>query len=287
MKNRLTRKSERISLNVLCVLFIVYAVTLAFPFVWLLYNACKGADEFWANPWMLPQDFFGNIANYAIIFFDFDMLNMFLNTLFMSAAMATLSVFFHCCVAYAYAQHEFRLKRLLYAVAIIPVIISVAGTQPAMYKLINEIGFYDNMALYVLTATSGFGFDFLIMSSVFQNMSGTYREAAEMDGAGKWRTFLLIYMPQATAVITAMWILGFIGVWNEYMTPYLYLPSYQTFSTGIYYMQQQITTGSSAYYNDYPKLFAAIIITILPVIVIFVVFQEKIMQFSLGGGIKE
>ena len=113
MKNCLTRKSERISLTVLCVLFFVYAVTLAFPFLWLLYNACKGADEFWADPWALPQNFFGNFANYGIIFVDFDMLTMFFNTLFMSAAMATLSVFFHCCVAYAYAQHEFRLKKLL------------------------------------------------------------------------------------------------------------------------------------------------------------------------------
>lgn len=287
MKNRLIRKSERISLTVLCVLFFMYAITLVFPFLWLLYNSCKGADEFWMNPWDRPQNFFGNLSNYSIIFVDFDMLTMFLNTVFMSAAIATLSVFFHCCVAYAYAQHEFRLKKLLYVVAIIPMIVSVAGTQPAMYKLINEIGFYDNMVLYVLTATNGFGFDFLLMASVFQNISGNYREAAEMDGAGKWRVYLLIYMPQASAIITAMWILGFISVWNEYVTPYLYLPSYQTFSTGIYYMQQQVTTGSSVYHNDYPKLFAAIIITILPIIVIFVAFQKKIVQYSLGGGIKE
>ena len=52
-------------------------------------------------------------------------------------------------------------------------------------------------------------------------------------------------------------------------------------------MQQQVTTGSSVYHNDYPKLFAAIIITILPIIAIFVAFQKKIVQYSLGGGIKE
>ena len=287
MKTCLTRRSERISLTVLCVLFFVYAATLAFPFLWLLYNACKGVEEFRVDPWAFPQDFFGNIANYGTVFMQFDMLNMLLNTVFMSAAMATLSVFCHCCVAYAYAQHNFRLKKLLYAVAVIPLIISVAGTQPAMYELINKIGFYDNMPLYVLTAANGFGFDFLIMASVFQNISGTYREAAEIDGAGKWRIFLFIYMPQASAMITAMWILGVIGVWNEYMTPYLYLPSYPTFSTGIFYLQEEVTNGNSVFSLDYPKLFAAIIITVLPVIVIFVVFQEKIMQFSLGGGIKE
>lgn len=284
---RLKRKSERISLNILCVLFIIYAVTLAFPFLWLIYNSCKGKIEFFLDPWAVPQNFFGYLGNYAVIFTKFNMGAMFYNSLFLSAAIPTISVFCHACVAYAYAQHEFRLKKLLYVVAILPMIVTVTGTLPAQYRLINDMGLYDNMYLYVLTAANGFGFDFLILASVFQNMSKTYREAAEIDGAGKWRVFLQIYLPQASAVLTAMWILGFIGVWNDYMTPYLFLPSYQTLSTGIYYLRSQISVGNSEFSNDYPKLFAAMIISILPVIIIFVAFQEKIMSFSLGGGIKE
>ena len=138
----------------------------------------------------------------------------------------------------------------------------------------------------LLTATSGFGFPFLIFSSVFQNISKTYHEAAEIDGAGNWRIFLQIYLPQLSAVFGAQWLLGFIGIWNDYMTPYLYLPSHQTLSVGIYTISSQVSNGFSQFSGDYPKLFAAMIISIVPVVVLFMAFQKKIMNFSMGGGIK-
>lgn len=190
------------------------------------------------------------------------------------------------CTAYAYAKHEFKLKRALYIVGIIPMVVSIAGTLPANYKLINDLGIYDNMYLYVLTGTTGFGMNFLLLSSVFQNISTTYREAAEIDGAGQWRIFLQIYVPQASGIITAMWILGFISVWNEYLAPQLYLPSFKTLSTGVYSLQKDLLSASGKYPYDYPKLFSAMLITVIPVIAIFIIFQEKIMNYSFGGGIK-
>lgn len=71
------------------------------------------------------------------------------------------------------------------------------------------------------------------------------------------------------------------------MTPYLYLPSHQTLSVGIYDISLKVSLGFSEFSGDYPKLFAAMIITIIPVIALFAAFQKKIMSFSMGGGIKE
>ena len=84
----------------------------------------------------------------------------------------------------------------------------------------------------------------------------------------------------------AQWLLGFIGIWNDYMTPYLYLPSHQTLSVGIYYISSQVTNGFSQFSGDYPKLFAAMLISIVPVVALFAAFQKKIMSVSMGGGIK-
>ena len=159
--------------------------------------------------------------------------------------------------------------------------------MPTAYKLMNDIGFYNNMYLWVFTAAGGFGVNFLLMGSVFQNISSTYREAAEIDGAGQWRIFLSIYIPQASGLITAMWILAFIGHWNDYSGPYIYIPDWHTLSTGIYDLRTEISVGNGKYGGDYPKLFAGMLITVIPVVVIFIVFQEKIMNYSFGGGIKE
>ena len=264
-----------------------YAVTLAFPFLWLLYNSMKGNLEFAKDPLAFPAHIGTNIKNYVVIFQEFDMGTMFYNSLFLAIASPTVSIFFHMCTAYAYARHEFKCKKLLYILGITPMVVSIAGTLPTSYKLINDLGIYDNMYLWLLTGTAGFGMNFLLLASVFQNISGTYREAAEIDGAGPWRIFLRIYVPQASGIITAMWILGFIGVWNEYINPQLYFPSYKTLSTGIYNLQSQITSGNGKFSGDYPKLFASMLISIIPIIAIFIIFQEKIMNYSFGGGIKE
>ena len=219
------------------------------------------------------------------MFKQYDMGTMFYNSLFLALASPTVSIFCHMCTAYAYSKHEFKLTRALYILGITPMIVSVAGTLPTSYKLIHDLGIYDNMYLWILTGTGGFGMNFLLLASVFQNISTTYREAAEMDGAGQWRIFLRIYVPQASGIITALWILGFIGVWNEYMAPLLYLPSYKTLSTGIKDLEANLLAGGMGEKNR-PKIFAAMLITVMPVIIIFIIFQEKIMNYSFGGGIK-
>ena len=109
-------------------------------------------------------------------------------------------------------------------------------------------------------------------------------EAAVIDGAGYWRTFIQIILPQTTGLTGTLWILGFIGMWNNFETTFVFLPSYQTIATGIKYIGDNITSGE--YALDYPKYFAAILLTTLPRVVLFLIFQKRIMQLSLGGGIK-
>lgn len=280
------KRPYRKTLTVLAVIFSLYAVTLIFPFLWLIVNSLKTKYEFNMHPWDFPSAPFAQFANYGKIFSEFNLGSMFLNSIILSILMPAITVFCCSCVGYAYATHEFKLKRVLYWVALLPMIVSVAGTLPAQYNLIVNLGFYDNIPGMLLTATNGFGFNFLVMASVYQNISPHYRESAEIDGAGKWRIYLQIYMPQALTVLVSIWLLGFIGTWNDYMTPYLFLPSHQTLSVGIYYISQQVSIGNSQFSGDYPKLFAAMILSILPVLVLFACFQDKVMNLTVGGGIK-
>ena len=286
-RKSIKRIGERISLNIICGIFIIYGITLIYPFIWLLYNSVKDGKSFVENPVAFPafNEIIPNLENYKIMFEQYDMWTMFYNSLFLAVASPTVSIFCHMCTAYAYAKHEFKLKKALYILGITPMVVSVAGTLPTSYGLINDLKIYDNMYLWILTGTGGFGMNFLLLASVFQNISTTYREAAEMDGAGQWRTFLQIYVPQASGIITALWILGFIGVWNEYLSPQLYLPSYPTLSTGIKKLEANLLAGGVGEKNR-PKIFAAMLITVMPVILIFIIFQEKIMNYSFGGGIK-
>ena len=280
------KRRQSLPLTVLGVIFFVYSLTLIFPLLWLLYNSVKGKVEFFMNPWHVPEKPFAYLANYGVVFREFDVARMLFNSVFLSLLGPVITLFCTACVSYAYARHTFKGKKLLYAVAMIPMVVNVAGTQPALYKLLNNMGVYDNIFGILLLFTTGFGMNFLLLSSVFVNISGAYKEAAEIDGAGRWRIFLTIYLPQAGSLMSALFILSVINTWNDYTTPYLYLPSHQTLATGIYKLSREITIANSEFSDEYPKLFAAMIVSIAPILILFIAFQKKIMQFAVGGGIK-
>ena len=213
---------------------------------------------------------------------------MFLNTIYLAFVPPIFSLFFTCCTAYAYARHQFKLKGLLYTILIIPMVVNIAGTLPTTYKLIRDLGVYNNIFLIMITGWSGAGFNFLLVSSVFENISGTYKEAAQIDGAGHWRIFLTIYVPQASNLLISMYVLAVIGAWNDYMTPYLYLPEFPTLATGIYELRSKVEKSRDPlYYDQWPRMFAVMIWSILPVLAMFIAFQDRIMTMTSGGGIKE
>lgn len=261
-------------------------MTLIFPFLWLIYNSVKDKTEFFLHPWDFPSNIIKGLSNYSVAFKEFGLGKMLLNTVILSVCAPLISIFFTACAAYAYGKVRFKGRELLYAVAMIPMLINIAGTQPATYRLLNNIGLFDNYGILVIY-TGGFGVNFMLLASVFVNISDTYREAAEIDGAGRWRIFLTIYIPQASKMLLAMYILAFIGMWNNYETVRLYMPSFETLATGVRTLEGRMTVGNDPYLNDYPKLYATMVLSIVPVLALFFIFQNQIMKIEMGGGVKE
>ena len=268
-------------------IFFLYSLTLIFPVLWLVYNSIKSKTEFFLQPWAVPKSPVKYFSNYLTVFQDFNVGAMFANSVFLALLSPLVSVFFHCCTAYAYARHNFKLKPLVYVLAITPMVVSIAGTLPTQYKLINRLGIYDNMFLYLILSAAGTGYNFMLLASVFGNISNTYKEAAQIDGAGNWRIFLTIYIPQAFNMIISLYILGVISTWNDFSSPFLFLPSHPTLAVGIKRIGDLIASGSVQYGGDWPKLFATMVLSILPILLLFIVFQKRIMRMTAGGGIKE
>ena len=269
-------------LIVTCVIFSIYAVVLIFPELWLLVNSFKDFLEFSDSPWGIPQKL--QWSNYAFIFENFAMGEAFINSIILCLACPTAGVISTTFAAYALSKFEFRGKKILYFIHILPMLICITGSTSTMYMFFNDLGIYDTFFSMIWSSAGGVGMNFLLVYAVFKNVSRTYMEAAEIDGADDFTVFIKIMLPQAIGIVGTLWMLSFIGQWNEYASYQLFLPSHPTVSTALVSIQTNVTSG--IYANHYPEFFAAIMITILPVIVIFLVFQEQIMQISLGGGIK-
>ena len=279
-KTKKAKRENRGIMGVLFVLFCIYAATLLLPLVWMLINSFKpDNNEFFYAQWKFTSF---TLENYRLLFVgENNILEMLFNSIILALIIPTVSTFFSLCAGHAVASFDYKLRNVIYFIFLMPMFVSVAGTTPYVYKLLNDLGLFDKHIGLVVMSCGVSGMGFLMYYSAFRNISRTYSEAAMIDGAGYWRTFLQILIPQTKNLVAAQWVMGFIGTWNDFAGPYLYLPSHPTLGVGVKEISDKVDLGYS-----YPELFANIVLMLVPMLVLYFAFQKKIMTVSLGGGIK-
>ena len=158
--------------------------------------------------------------------------------------------------------------------------IPVVGTLPASFRLSAALRIYDTPLQPIVTCAGGFGFNFLIMYAFFKNMPWSYAEAVFMDGGNDFIAFFKVMLPMAVGPIVTLSIIASISCWNDYTSIILFMPSYQTVASGLYYVQLTM-------FDKYPTIYyAALFISMIPVIVVFAIFSEQIMKNMSVGGLK-
>ena len=108
----------------------------------------------------------------------------------------------------------------------------------------------------------------------------SYAESAFIDGAGHFKTFTKIMLPSVKPILASLFVVNFMGAWNDYMTSYLYMPSYAPLSLMVYLLRDDATRIS------YPVYLAVVVISIIPIIALFISFQKLIMENTTIGGLK-
>lgn len=268
---------------VVFILLAFYAFTLIYAMGWAVLSSLKTQTEFSTNLVGLPKEWqFGNYlqAFRSVQAGGHNMFEMFFNSIWYSCGGALLGVAASAMVAYVVAKYEFPGRGLIYAVALVTMMIPVVGSFPSQYRMYSRLGILDSPLLLV-TKFSGFGFNFVMLYSFFKTLSWTYAEAGFIDGASHLKVFLKVMLPQALPVMGSLFLVATVQLWNEYMEPNLFLQSHPTLSSGLYVFQLEMTRGT-----NYPLLFAGLIVSVIPVIILFAKFQNTMMESMSMGGLK-
>lgn len=279
---------------VVFIVFIFYGLSLLFPFLWMTVNSFKTNGDFSSgNYFLLPNPkYFSNIfdlfANYKKVLFTGinsdgsgeNVLTMFFMSVVTTTLGTIINVGLSACIAYVVAKYKFIGRGFIYGVAIFSMVVPIVGTLPAQVKMMETLGL-DNNLLGVLFLYSGcFGFNFILLYSAFSSISNTYMEAASVDCAGRFKTFFKVMLPMARGPIVAASVLTAIGYWNDYQTPYLYLPKdYQTLAVGLQKFQEN-------HPSNYPIVFTSMLISVIPILIVYLVFQKTIIKSTNAGGLK-
>lgn len=284
--NRLWQKSktirstgETIVLWVVFILLALYAASLLYPFIYLFFGSFKGALEFRKNPLGMPENW--NTKNYKLIFDNYNMGEMFFNSITLTFGNTIVSMLLSCMAAYVLSKYRFKGNEFVYTAVIVASMIPTVAALPATYKLMSDTGLMDSYVGMILLQCGAFGGSFMYLHAYFKGIPWSYAESAMLDGASELRVFFTIMIPLARKSILTFSIIRFLGFWNDYWLPSLFYSEHPTVAVGLSQISAKVANR-----ND-PVLFAAMIISVVPVLIFYTAFQKQLMGNTIGGGLKE
>ncbi len=208
---------------------------------------------------------------------------LFLNSILYAGIGALLQAVVPAVVAYLCAKYKYKFSGFIYTLVLITMTIPVIGNQASMITLLRSIGLYDNFLGYFMMKFSFGGMYFLIYYAFFNAFSDSYKEAAEIDGAGNYQILLTIILPLSIKIIGTVFIIQFVHFWNDYQTALLYMPTKPTFAYAIYYFSVGTSTGEMSLP---PAKTALCMMLAVPILIVFIIFKDKIMGSITIGGVK-
>lgn len=184
--------------------------------------------------------------------------------------------------AYIIAKYKFKGSGILVGINIFVMILPIVGSLPSQLKIYNVLGMYDNFVMQALLGASPFGFGLLVYIGMFKGVPDAYLEAARIDGAGHFRTFLQIALPPVFPTVAVFYLLGVLGSWNDYQTPLMWLPSYANLAYGMFQFQYD----TAKYAATLPQVMAGFVIVSVPSVIFYFCNQKLITSKMMVGGLK-
>lgn len=206
----------------------------------------------------------------------------FRNSLIVTSATVTLSVFSATLAGYSFAKLRWRLSNWVYMFVLAWIAVPPLLLMVPIYVEMVQLGLLDTYGSVIFLYTAlNLPFNVYLMTAYFRSVPDELIEAARIDGAGIHRTFVLILLPLAKPALATLVIFNVLWSWNEFLFALLMLQSdsVKTLTVGVLQLQSRFT-------SDYPALMAGLLITSLPVIAAYLIFQRHLVRGIVAGAVK-
>lgn len=190
-----------------------------------------------------------------------------------------------CLVAYARKRYDYKFLTVLDYIVLFAMIVPIVGSQASMISLLHSFNIYDTFLALYLQKFNFANMYYLVFVAVFKGVSKEYYEAAGIDGANEFQILTQIALPLVLTSFGLVFLLFFVQFWNDYQTLLVYAPSHPTIAYGLFRVLTDATGSSERGYTTV-QMAGCVLIT-LPVIVLFIIFKDKLMGNVSIGGVKE
>jgi ABC-type glycerol-3-phosphate transport system permease component len=271
---------RRAGLLVRHLVLILFAGLTIIPVLLVVSTALKTDAEVRVNPFGLFTSF--SMESIVKAWTEGQFSDYLLNSFLLSVPSTVLTIIISTMAGYTFARLPFRGRTLLFYLVVLGLLVPFFTYMIPLYFQLRSLGLLDTLAGAILVLTStGVSFGTFFMRAFFSDLPDELEQAARIDGCSEWRIFTRVMLPLVSSGIGALAVFTFISTWNNFLVPLLYLPSgsYRPLTAGLY----MFMGGRSI---DIAPLAAGTLITILPIIVLFVVLQKQVTAGFISGAVK-
>ena len=261
------------------VLLAIWSVIVIVPFLWVVLSSFKTTKEILASPFSLPAHW--GFDNYAHAWTDAGIRQFFLNTVIVVSVALVLVMLLGSMCAYVLARFKFPGARFIYYLMLAGLTFPIFLAIVPLFFILKNIGLINTLpGLIMVYVAFALPFTVFFLYAFFKTLPDDVYEAALIDGAGEWRAFFRIMLPMARPGIAAVAIFNFLGLWNQFL-----LPVALNTDQSRYVLTQGMASFASqaGYAVDFGALFAAVVITVVPVLIVYVIFQRR-LEGSVSRG---
>ena len=271
-------KLQPASLMVNGALALLAALTL-FPLAWMLsasFMASGEASQF--PPPLLPAS--PTLAHYRELFGTQGLGRQALNSLFVASAATVLSLAFNLTAGYAFAKLPFRGREALFRTLLAAMVIPGQVAMMPLFLMLKHLGLVNSFGGALVPWLAGV-FGIFLVRQYAQAIPDEILEAARLDGAGEWRTFRHVVLPLLKPIVVTLAVLVFLGAWNDFMWPLIVLTDRELQTLPV-----ALAGLSREHVQDTELMMAGSVLTVLPVLLLFLLLQRHYMQGLLMGSVK-
>lgn len=275
-----TDMKKRFSAGITWVLLLLLTFLFLMPVVWVICSSFKSTGELFA--W--PPSLFGkspSLGNYRRAMAEGRFGIYFFNTVFASVIATCLTIVVNVMSGYAFAKYHFKGEKLLFGIVLATLMVPLEVIMIPIFKVIVAVNLYNSLWGLIIPAVASPTAVFLVRQ-YYVGIPDAYMEAARIDGASELNILMRVMLPLAKPVISVLCIFSFMWRWNDYLWPKLVINSKEHYT-----IQLALANYSGEYSVDWNSLLAMSVVSMIPVIIVFITLQKYIIGGMTAGGVKE
>lgn len=271
---------RKIRSSIFWALLIAYGIVTIYPFFWLIISAFKTNEDFYNRPFGLPMNW--QWENFTRAWESAKLGTAFMNSLIVSLGSLVVTLFIAALASFVLARFQFRRKGMIMAFFVVGMLIPIHSTLVPLFILMKQIKLLNTYWALILPYTAfALPTAIFVLSAYLMSIPKDIEEASFIDGTGVWGLFLKVILPMSLPALATVTILSFLHSWNDFSFALVFISK-----TSLKTLPLGIANFADGYQTDYGLTLAGMTISVIPTVIMYLIFQEQVMKGMTAGAVK-